>query len=276
VEETMRVAVTGGRGFIGSYVCDELLKRGDDVVPVDRHDGLDILSDKTRDQLEHCDAVIHLAGVLGTDELFDDAEAAILVNVTGTYKVLRACADFGLKYVGITMPQCWENIYQATKLAAVKIARAFHLHYNVPITHVRAFNVFGPGQKVGKPQKIIPTFSHLAWRRNPLPIWGNGDQLVDLIYVNDVATVLVDALTVGGNDETIDAGTGIPHTVNEVAEMVLSIVDNSPPQRVVHQPMRRGEHGLGVRAMGEGWDLLGWKPRFRIEDLEKTVESYKS
>lgn len=269
----MRVAVTGGQGFIGAHVCDELERRGHEPVPVDRHDGVDILSPKLGDELEHCDAVIHLAGVLGTDELFDAAEAAILVNVTGTYRVLKCCADYGLRYVGITMPQCWDNIYQATKLAAVKIAGAFYRHYDVPVSHVRAFNVFGLGQKVGKPQKIIPTFASKAWANEPIPVWGDGDQLVDLVYVDDVARMLVDALQFG-NGEVFDAGSGIPITVNEVAELVLEHTGSHGGIKRLH--MRRGEHGLGVRAEGDGWELLGWKPHFIIDDLVKTIESYKS
>ena len=267
----MRVAVTGGRGFIGGYVIDELERRGYEAVSLDRHDGFDVLSEKTTEELEYCNAVIHLAGVLGTDELFDEAEAAILVNVTGTYKILRACSDYNLRYVGITMPQCWDNIYQATKLAAVKIAGAFHRHMGVPISHVRAFNVFGSGQKVGKPQKIIPTFSHAGWNGEPLPIWGDGDQLVDLVYVTDVARMLVDALDYG-DGQVFDAGSGIPLTVMDVATMVLDITGAHQLKRL---PMRRGEHGRGVHAEGEGWDLLGWKPHFLIDDLVKTVESYR-
>jgi nucleoside-diphosphate-sugar epimerase len=266
------VAVTGGRGFIGEYVCNELKQRGHDALCLDRKDGFDVLESKILEELEYADAVIHLAGVLGTDELFDEAERALDVNVKGTYRVLKACADFDLHYIGITMPQCWDNIYQATKLAAGKIAHSFMRYFDVPVSHVRAFNVFGPGQHLGKPQKIIPTFADCAWRKKPIPIWGDGDQLVDLVYVEDVARMLIDALAFG-DGQVFDAGTGIPFTVNQVAEMVSEITGFHQTQ---HLPMRRGEHGLGVRAEGEGWDLLGWKPVFRETDLVRTIESYMS
>jgi len=217
--------------------------------------------------------VIHLAGVLGTAELFDDPGYAIDVNVKGALRILQAAQEFGLAYVGITMPPVWENVYQATKTAAKSLASAWHRHYGIPVSHVRAYNVFGPGQKVGVPQKIVPTFAARAWSQLPIPIWGDGTQRVDLVYVEDVAKMLVDAIAFG-HDEVFDAGTGEAKTVNEVAVEVNRIAGSQAG--VEYLPMRKGEHGDGVLASGEGWDLLGWHPSFREEDFTFTVETYES
>jgi nucleoside-diphosphate-sugar epimerase len=242
-------------------------------IPIDRHEeGVDILSPNLEDAIEYCGAVIHLAGVLGTAELFDDPEAAIDTNIKGTYRVLKACADHKMQYVGITMPQCWDNIYQATKLAAVKFAYAFHRHFDVPVSHVRAFNVFGEGQKVGTPQKIVPTFASRAWAGVDIPVWGSGQQLVDLVYVEDVARMLVDALRFG-QCQTFDAGTASPKSVNATAEMIIQLA--SSRSQIEWLPMRKGEHGEGAVATGEGWELLGWRPQLFLTDLERVVESYR-
>lgn len=271
------IAVTGGHGFIGNYVRAELYARGYDVLVIDHSnsDSEDVRSPDVRQMVSHCDGVIHLAGVLGTEELFDDAEAAVDTNINGTINVLKACASRApsIAYVGITMPQVWDNVYQATKLAAMKMASAWHRHFNVPVAHVRAFNVFGPGQKVGSPQKIIPTFAHRAWAGKPLPVWGDGTQLVDLIYVEDVARILVDALKFHDN-RIIDAGTGRGIPVNEVANLVNQVTA-MPYDNVDYLPMRKGEHGQGVVAEGEGWELLEYKPEFDQMKLVKTIESYR-
>jgi UDP-glucose 4-epimerase len=269
----MRIAVTGSSGFIGKYVHDELEARAHEVVEIDHQRGTDILGPGLMEKLEVCDGVIHLAGVLGTAELFDNAEMAIDVNVKGTLRILQAAQEFGMAYVGITMPPVWANVYQATKGAARSLASAWHRHYHVPVSHVRAYNVFGPGQKIGMPQKIVPTFAARAWAEEPIPIWGDGRQTVDLVYVNDVAHMLCDALSFGG-DETFDAGTGMATQVNTVAQWVLAATHSEAG--VEYLPMRMGEHGEGVVARGDGWTKLGWHPTFRVEDFTYTVESYRS
>lgn len=239
---------------------------------IDRSAGIDILGPKLYYALNGCDAVIHLAGCLGTQELFSTPEEAIDVNVKGTCRVLQACAELGMQYVGITMPEVWDNVYQVTKKAARGLATAWHRHCGVPVSHVRAFNVFGPGQKVRPIQKIIPTFADRAWREEPIPIWGDGKQTVDLVYVDDVARLLVEALDYG-DDEVFDAGTGMEMTVNQVAERVIAITGSTAGLKYL--PMRKGEHKTKTVAEGQGWDKLGWKPEFSEEDLVETVKWYK-
>lgn len=273
----MRVVVTGSHGFIGKYVCAELWARDHNVVTIDSSQGFDVvdMASHTIDRFRSAEAVIHLAGVLGTSELFEGYRRAIQVNVFGTANVLEACADFGLRYVGITMPHVWKNVYQTTKMAAFNFAEAWHENKGVPVSHVRAYNAFGAGQKVGTPQKIIPTFADCAYKRRPMPIWGDGEQLVDLVYVEDIARVLVDALDFG-DLEVFDAGTGVSRTVNEVSRMVAHIVTPGESPLVDYLPMRPGESGRGVWAVGEGWDRLKYRPRFKFSDFEHTVLSYKS
>jgi UDP-glucose 4-epimerase len=270
----MKVAVTGGGGFIGAATVKELENRGNQAWRFDRADGNDVLKDLS--QLRGADVVVHLAGELGTAELFAYPETAVEANVIGTLRVLEFCARYDIRYVGITMPDSsWANVYQATKLCAMRLATAWHRNFNIGVSHVRAFNAFGPGQKHGHghPKKIIPTFAYHAWRGEPIPIWGSGLQTVDLIYVDDVAKVLADAC-VFDNDEILDAGTGHSLTVNRVAHMVNLITKNDAG--TLHLPMRAGEEPeTNIVAQGEGWEQMGWKPRFSVEQLRETVEWYK-
>lgn len=265
-----RIIVTGSYGFIGGAVTKILGNRGDVVLPFDKASGQSIESA----YIPKADAIIHLAGVLGTSELFDDPYHAVRVNVEGTLRVLDACKAHDMAYVGITMPVAFPSIYTATKVCATRMASAYHHAYGIPVTHVRAFNAFGPGQKhgPGHPRKIIPAFATQAWAGEPITIWGDGQQTVDLIHVDHIARLLVDALDMG-SDDTLDGGSGVPFTVNEVAEMVLDATGSKAG--VEHLPMRRGEQATFLVAKGEGWDHLDWEPSFDLAELEATVQSYK-
>jgi UDP-glucose 4-epimerase len=271
----MRVLVTGGRGFLGGAVLAELAARGHVAHTYDRRDRRDIGDAfHLEAAMGRCGAVIHLAGLLGTHELFDRVAAAIEVNVQGTANVLDAARHVGARYVSTTMPSVFPSVYTATKLGAVALERAFHHTYGLPVSRVRAFNAYGSGQRhgPGHPQKILPTFAVEAWAGRPIPIWGDGTQTVDLIHVGDLGRLLVDALD-HGDDWTVDGGTGVPFTVNAVAEMVLTITGSRAGVR--HLPMRRGEVPTQVAATEEGWERLDWKPEFDPDRFAVAVESYR-
>ena len=275
-----RVIVTGGLGFIGRAVGDELSRRGLSWAAFDRanyrHDVRDPADEFTYLPPWEGDVsgVIHLAGVLGTHELFDAVDDAIDVNVGGTAHVLEAARRKGARYVGITMPAVFPSVYTATKVAAAGLERAYHHTYGLAVSRVRAYNAYGPGQKhgPGHPQKIVPTFSAEAWAGRPIPIWGDGTQTVDLVHTDDLARMLVDALG-HGDDVTFDGGTGRAFSVNEVAEMVLDITGSRAG--VEYLPMRRGELPTRIVATGEGWDRLDWRPEFDEQRFAETVESYR-
>lgn len=238
----MKVAITGGYGFIGTQVSALLHNHGYETVSIDRTHGRDIMSPSLASWIDDCEAVIHLAGVLGTEELFSTPYDAIRINVDGTVRVLQACEVTGVKYLGITMPDVWANVYQATKRAAKDMATTWHLNFDVPVSHVLAYNVFGEGQKVHGVQKIIPTFATKAWRNDPIPIWGEGQQVVDLVPVEHVAEVFVDELMNGDfKDGLRHAGSGQARTVVSVAEEILEMTGSIGG--VEHLPMRNGEQG---------------------------------
>ncbi len=221
--------------------------------------------------------MIHLAGMLGTSELFETAEEAIQANVVGTVRILQWCYENGASYVGITMPDSdWANVYQATKLCSMRLATAWHRNFGVPVSHVRAFNAYGPGQKhgPGHPQKFLPTFATEAWAGRPIPIWGDGLQSVDPVHVDDVARMLVDA-TSFGDDEIFDAGIGYGVTVNRIASFVNRVCGQDE-DNVVHLSMRLGETPqTHIQAKGEGWEDLGWQPELDWRRMEEAVQWYK-
>ena len=270
----MIIAVTGSRGFIGSAVVREARDAGHEVVHADRVDGIDITDPIALRRIGDVEHVIHLAGVLGTAELFDTPRLAVDVNVHGALNVLELCRRTGAGYTGITMPDVFPSLYAATKGCADRIASAYHLAHGLPVSRVRAFNAYGPGQAhgPGHPQKILPTFATEAWAGRPIPVWGDGTQGVDLVHTDDLARMLVEAVNFG-DDEVFDGGTGFALTVNEVAEFVLRHTGSTAG--IQYLPMRKGETPTGIVAEGDGWDLLDWKPELDWTRVADTIDWYK-
>ncbi|WP_329601275.1 NAD(P)-dependent oxidoreductase [Salinispora arenicola] len=269
-----RVVVTGGRGFIGQAAARALINRGYQPAIYDLPDA-DVRDGKAiRAAMEGSHAVIHLAGVLGTHELFDAIDLAIDINVKGATRVLEAVKDCGARYVGLTLPAVFPSVYAATKGAAVAMERAFHHTYGVPVSRVLAFNAYGPAQKhgPGNPQKILPTFAVEAWANRPIPIWGDGSQTVDLVHVDDLGDLLVDAIGHGDNF-TLDGGTGKAVSVNDLANFVIEVTGSTAGVR--HMPMRRGEVPTEIVATGQGWDRIDWRPQLDWDRVAESVESYR-
>lgn len=267
----MRIAVTGGRGFIGSVVTDMVEQYGHEPVVVDKADGRNIFRMYEIGRVDH---VIHLAGVLGTAELFDIPLTAVDVNIRGTVNVLEYCREFGAGYTAVTLPPIFKSVYTITKMCADAFAEAWHLTYNVPVSFVRAYNVFGIGQKwgPGHPQKFLPTFATRAWRNEPLQIWGDGKQTMDVVSTRDLARMLVEA-TAYSDCELFEAGCGEEISVVDFAEYILHATGSTGG--IEYLPMRKGETPSRIKASGLGWNLLGWQPTLNWDEVREAVMWYR-
>ncbi len=275
----MKMAVTGGSGFIGLHAIEWGLEHGHEMWSFDRQDGNDILNDL--DDLKGAEAVIHLAGVLGTHELFESVEDAIDINVRGAARIMRWCLENKAVYVGILMPDVFPSIYTATKIASKRISDALRHSEGLHTAHVRAFNAYGPGQKYGPghPQKILPTFARNGWNGTKLPVFGSGNQTVDMVHAADVGRMLVDAASLGrlgpflAPDIVLDAGTGVAITVNRLAEAVIRWTGGV--SEVEYLTMRKGETETHIVAAGDGWEWLDWRPRHDMTLIQEAVEWYR-
>jgi UDP-glucose 4-epimerase len=268
----LKFAITGGNGFIGQAAVKYATANGHEVRTFDRPEH-DILGDLSG--LDGADTVIHLAGMLGTAELFETPDLAIDVNVKGTLRVLEWCRENSAGYVGISMPPVFPSVYTATKICADHLARAWGNAYGIRTATVRAFNAFGPGQKHGArhPQKILPTFSVEAWAGRPIPIWGDGRQTVDLVHVDDIGRMLVEAAYVDSPGNVFDAGSGYPVRVRSLADFILQVTGSEAGVKLL--PMRKGEVKTHIAAAGAGWRELGWRPAYSPDRIEETVHYYK-
>lgn len=266
----MRVLITGGSGFIGSAVQRELERRGSEFVPFDHPNDIrdtEAVVDATR----HVDAVINLAGILGTSETFGAEREVVDVNISGALSVAEACRLHGVPMVQIgTGHRGQPNPYAITKACAEDLLLARGDAVNI----VRAFHAYGPGQKAFPPhgkssvRKIIPSFVCRALTGMPIEINGDGSQVVDMVHVDEVARILLDALA-APYGRTLEAGTGCGSSVDDVALDVLMACGSE--SEIVHLPNRPGEPPGAVVVAQEPLSNKPWP-----HGIEETVDYYRA
>jgi UDP-glucose 4-epimerase len=285
----MRVLVTGGSGFIGGFVVEKLASRGatpvvlDLVPPRDLEVAPPYRQGDVRDPavveraVAGCHAVVHLAGILGTDLTVDCPRETVETNLLGTLHVLESARRHGCRAVLINVGNDWDNPYTITKQAAVRFGLMYAREFGMPVTVIRAMNGYGPRQKADHTRKLVPTLVCAALRGEPLPVYGDGEQQVDLVYVEDVAELLVRAALVPEPIRgQVEAATGRALTVNEVAERIRRLANPRVP--IVHLPMRRGEPPRS-RTVGDPLGAaqhFGYVPRTPVDEgLRRTVAWYR-
>jgi len=207
--------------------------------------------------IAHADGVIHLAGVLGTQETINNPRPAAETNILGGLNVFEACAQYNVPLVNIAVGNYWmNNTYSITKNTMERFADMMNKYRGTRISIVRALNAYGPRQVAAAPfgpskvRKIMPAFVCRALVGGAIEIYGDGEQVMDMIYVSDVARVLVQALiaTENGTLVAVEAGSGNPTTVNDIAEEVITQAAMVTGKRVevVHIPMRPGEDANSI------------------------------
>lgn len=267
----MKIGVTGGQGFIGSYLREGLLARGHQVVVFDRHPrtpmapGEEFFLGDIRDETAvvelaaHVEGIVHLAAVLGTQETIANPRPSADTNVRGSLNVFEAANQYGLPvaYAGVGnafMRDIGTGSYTISKTCAEDYARMFNAYRGGHITIVRPVNAYGPGQSIAAPygtskvRKIMPSFACRALTGAPLEVYGDGTQISDCVYVADVANAFVAALehtsVHGPTERPIEVGPMESRTVNDIARLVgeqAARHTGREPAALVHLPMRPGE-----------------------------------
>lgn len=286
-----KVLVTGGSGFIGSHVVDELRDRGYEVTIFDHYgkkphrDDVDVFLGDTRDQVAVTEAVavhdgvIHLAGVLGTQETINNPLPAVQTNIIGGLNVFQAVKQYGKPCVYIAVGNHWmNNSYSISKTTAERFALMFNKEHGTRIAVVRGLNAYGPRQKQLPVKKIMPNFIIPALMDEEITVYGDGSQVMDMIYVKDLAQILVDALVKdhGCYDKIFEAGTGRVTTVKQIAEIVVEQVGKG---KINYVPMRPGEPDHSV-VLGDPDTLapLGIEPSDLLpleEGIRETIAYYE-
>ncbi|MFW6195588.1 MAG: NAD-dependent epimerase/dehydratase family protein, partial [Chloroflexota bacterium] len=290
-----KVLVTGGSGFVGGHVVERLaLKRhqalimdlnppfmyevpeGSRYVRCDTRDGYSVK--KHIDDFGGVDAIIHLAGVLGTSWLLDREEYAVEHNVNGALPVLRIARDLDVKIVAPMVANSWRNPYTITKKAAGEFMRMFVQEYGIKGTLVRETHVYGPRQPIDERQKIIPTLVGCALLGQPMPLFMKGEQAVDLVYAQDTAESIIRlALTPDAMvGEEAEFATGRLIKVKDVAQMILDITGSESELMFLgRRPGQTGEDDP-YKDLNRIFREVGDWPITPVEEgLRNTIEWYQ-
>ena len=256
----MKILVTGGSGFIGSHIVQELAKDKNnkvyifDIVKPDidhssnvKYIDGDICYKTSIDKaIQGCEEVYDCAGVLGTHELVFQTERAIDTNIKGAFNVIQSCLDFKVKKIfHPTKPifkNYWENTYTISKITAENFVRMFREVYEMDVTVLRWMNASGPRQHIYPVRKFIPMIITQSLLGENIEIYGTGNQTVDVIDVRDIANIAINSTRKGiGKDlsKIYDVGSGHAISCNDVAEYVLKKTNSK--SKINHLPMRVGE-----------------------------------
>lgn len=248
-----------GAGFIATHLLQAARGSGHRITVLDHRthreapfDDVDRILGDVRDSsllntiVGEFDCVINLAGMLGTSETVGNPLPSVETNLIGALNVFGAVRDVAslrpIRCVQITVGNHFMlNTYAITKSAAERFALMYNKEHGTQIAVVRALNAYGPSQKAAPVRKIVPNFIIPALNGNPISVFGSGNQVMDMVYVGDVARVLLAAAESPDVpfDSVLEAGTGRRTTVNMIAEMVNSLTGNKAGIR--HLPMRPGE-----------------------------------
>ncbi len=307
-----KCVVTGGAGFIGSTLVRALLKRGDaEVVVVDnlstgRESNLhevqasvelrraDIRDfDQIREPLLGADTVFHLAAIPSVPRSISEPVPSHQSNVDGTFNVLRACVEGGVRRVVYaasssayggsevlpkveTMAPDPKSPYAAQKLAGEYFASAFHLCFGIETVSLRYFNVYGPRQDPSSPYSgVISVFIRCLEERVSPTIFGDGEQSRDFTFVEDVADLTLKAASAPGVAGGLyNAGNGGRYTLNQVWETLQGIKGVKIP--AIYGPPRAGDVRHSQADTTAAARDLGLSPRFTLEQgLRRTLDWYR-
>lgn len=288
------ILVTGGSGFIGRFLVRELVKEGKKVIVLDKRIDTELQRELPKVRfyegditkgipweklLDEVDTVYHLAGLLGTSELFPRIIEAETVNVLGTLTLLENMRKYDVnKIVFTSKPNIWKhNVYTITKENCERYLRMYHEIYDIKTVILCPYNVYGPEEKIEEYRKAVPYFIISALQNKPLEVYGNGEQTMDLIHVRDAVRAF---LLAGENEKavgkTIEIGSATETSVNHLAEMIIKLSNSK--SKIVHIPMRKGEveNTRLCASISDMRVLLDFIPKIELEEgLEDTIKHYR-
>jgi UDP-glucose 4-epimerase len=286
-----RVLVTGGAGFIGSFVVDRLRAAGHEAVIFDLrpspHHARGEVPTVIGDVLDYedvlaaargCDAIAHLAAAADVGEVAADPRSAEELNARGTLHVLEAARELGVGRV-LYASTIWvyseaegtvdeevaleppAHLYTATKLAGELYCRSYGELYGVDTTILRFGIPFGPR---ARPAAVVPSFVRRALDGEPLTIAGSGEQTRRFVYVEDLAEGVVRALAPTAANRVYNLVGHEDVSIKEIATTVSELVGDTT---VEHTPARAGDFGGRIEISGERAEReLGWRPQTSFRD----------
>lgn len=292
--------VTGGLGFIGTHLVTKLLADGHRVIAMDdlsnhssdslcefsKSRNFDLIEHDVSKPLPHIerpiDKVFHLAALVSVPDSFQNPLRTHQVNETGLINVLdfcrvnkveklvyaSSCAVYGnsdnvpLRESELVVP---ESPYGLTKLNNEYYARFYHQAYGTASVGLRFFNVYGPGQKPNSAYAgVISIFMDRAMKDQEVTIYGNGGQIRDFVYVEDIARAMIAAAESDASLDVFNIGTGIETSINQLFDTIsLAVNYNQKPN---YAPVRLGDVEVSCSDPSKIEKRIGFKTKWNLKD----------
>ena len=306
-----QILITGGAGFIGSnfirYILDKyhsyrvlnldkLTYCGnlENLKGISKNKNYRFIKGDIADTglvnkvVKDCDIVINFAAETHVDRSIKDASSFVKTNVFGTYMLLEAAKNFGIKlFIQISTDEVYGSIdkgsftegdslrpnspYSATKAAGDLLARSYFITYKLPVIITRSSNNFGPYQY---PEKVIPLFLTNALEGKQVPLYADGMNVRDWLFVIDNCEAIDIIMHKGKAGEIYNIGRGDEITNLELTRTILEILgkDKSLIKFVKDRPGHDKRYSVDVKKI----KTLGWQPKHDFRSaLEFTIEWYK-
>lgn len=306
----MKLLITGGAGFIGSNFIRFLLNKSDDyqIINLDKLtyagnlENLkdiekkrnymfvkgDIYNHKIVDKLvKDIDIIVHFAAETHVDRSIMEAGDFVKTDVLGTFVLLNAAKKYSLKkFVYISTDEVYGSIengsfdeesplkptnpYSASKAGADRLAYSYFKTFGLPVIIIRSSNNFGPYQH---PEKLIPLMITNAIENKKLPLYGDGLNKRDWLYVLDNCEAINFLMKKGISGEVYNVGAGNEKTNFEITKMILKQLNR--PESFIEFVKDRLGHDRRYSLNFDKIKKLGWKPKYKFDDaLKKTVKWY--
>ena len=310
----MKILITGGAGFIGSHLCDKYTKEGDTVLCLDnfmngnliniRHllnyRNFKLINGDIRDFdllekiMRDVDAVFHLAAQIHVDRSIIEPKLTYEINVLGTQNILEVARMYDVeKVIHASTSEVYGSAqyapmdekhplnaphpYGASKIAADRMCYAYIETYGMNICIMRPFNLYGPRQKDSGYGGAISLFTKRVLSNMPPIIYGDGEQTRDYTYIDDIVDAYDFILNNKPIREPINFGTGKEIKIIDLANEIIASCGKTENIKPVHVEPRPGEVQRLVADISKAKEILGWAPKYTIEDgLKKFIDWYRN
>lgn len=305
-----KILVTGGAGFIGSFFVKLAINHGYEVVVLDaltyagdlnrlkdiegkyKFYKIDIRKHRFLEEAfsrEKPDVVVHFAAETHVDRSILNPAVFLETNIIGTCNLLEIAKKFKVKlFLNVTTDEVYgeivegkftensallpNSLYAVSKASQDMLGRAYFRTYGLPIITIRPSNNYGPWQY---PEKLIPVVITKALLNEPIPVYGDGSNVREWLYVEDCAKAILMIMEKGKPGEVYNVASGIEKKNIEVVRAVLKLL-NKPESLITFVEDRPGHDYRYSLDFSKIRKEIGWFPETDFEEgLEKTVNWYK-
>lgn len=310
MKDSKKILVTGGAGFLGSFLCERLLEAGNEVLCLDNyhtgsraniahlfdHDGFEVQRhDVTQPMMFEVDEIYNLACPASPVHYQSDPVKTIKTNFNGAINVLELARQtkakvfqastsevYGDPAVHPQREDYWGNVnpigprscYDEGKRIAETLFFDYHRCHGVNIRVARIFNTYGPRMNAND-GRVVSNFIVQALRNEPVTLYGEGQQTRSFCYVDDLVSGFVKLMAApDGITGPVNLGNPVESTVRELAQLIIAMTGSR--SQLVFRPLPVDDPRQRKPDITQAMDELGWQPRVSLQaGLERTIAHFE-